>query len=204
MFILPELRHDYGSYEPYIDTETMKIHHTKHHAGYVDKLNQALAEADIETGRVEDLFEKISELPVAIRNNAGGHYNHSVFWSLLTKNVTVPSPDLLEAIKQSFGSLDDFKMMFTKEALGVFGSGWVWFVLNNAGELKIVTTGRQDNPVMNDINAGYPILGLDLWEHAYYLHYQNRRNEYIENFWNVINWEEVSRRFSEQPEMAQI
>ncbi len=201
MFVLPELKNPHSSYGPYIDADTMKIHHELHHGGYVKKLNQALVDADISTQRIEDLFEKMSTLPTGIRNNAGGHYNHTVFWSILDDAMTTPSPDLHSKINETFGGLDDFKAEFTKAALGVFGSGWVWLVVNNSGNLEIVTTKNQDNPLMDDINAGYPILAVDVWEHAYYLKYQNRRVEYINNIWALINWDVVSERFAQKPEM---
>ncbi len=202
MFVLPELKNPYPAYEPYIDAKTMEIHHTKHHAGYINKLNQALVESDKVTDRIEDILENISEYPSAIRNNAGGHYNHTVFWSVLDDSISTPSPSLMQAIESSFGLLDDFKAEFTKAALGVFGSGWAWLVVNDEGALEILTTGQQDNPIMH--KTGYPLFGLDVWEHAYYLNYQNRRVEYIEAFWSLLDWNEVSRRFAEKPEMNQI
>lgn len=200
MFVLPELRNPYSSYQPYIDAETMEIHHSKHHAGYVKKLNQAMVDNDLTTERIEDLFDRISELPSSIRNNAGGHYNHTVFWSILDDSMTTLSPELLSLINETFGSLDEFKSSFNDVAAGVFGSGWCWLVVNN-GKLEITTTKNQDNPLMNDINAGYPILGVDVWEHAYYLNYQNRRPEYLDNIWALIDWNQVSMRFSQKPEM---
>lgn len=200
MFVLPELRNPYSSYQPYIDAETMEIHHSKHHAGYVKKLNQAMVDNNLTTERIEDLFDRISELPSSIRNNAGGHYNHTVFWSILDDSMTTLSPELLSLINETFGSLDEFKSSFNDVAAGVFGSGWCWLVVNN-GKLEITTTKNQDNPLMNDINAGYPILGVDVWEHAYYLNYQNRRPEYLDNIWALIDWNQVSMRFSQKPEM---
>lgn len=200
MFVLPELRNPHSSYEPYIDAETMRIHHEMHHGGYVKKLNQAMVDNDLTTERIEDLFENISEMPTAIRNNAGGHYNHTVFWSLLDDTMATPSPDLFALLNETFGSLDDFKSEFTKQALSVFGSGWCWLVLND-GKLEITTTKNQDNPLMSDINSGYPLLGVDVWEHAYYLKYQNKRVEYINNIWALIDWDQVSYRFGQKPEM---
>lgn len=200
MFVLPELRNPYSSYQPYIDAETMEIHHSKHHAGYVKKLNQAMVDNDLTTERIEDLFDRISELPSSIRNNAGGHYNHTVFWSILDDSMTTPSSELLSLINETFGSLDGFKASFSEAAAGVFGSGWCWLVIND-GKLEITTTKNQDNPLMNDINAGYPILGVDVWEHAYYLKYQNKRPEYLDNIWALIDWNQVSMRFSQKPEM---
>lgn len=200
MFVLPELRNPHSSYEPYIDAETMRIHHEMHHGGYVKKLNQAMVDNDLTTERIEDLFENISEMPTAIRNNAGGHYNHTVFWTLLDDTMATPSPELFALLNETFGSLDDFKSEFTKQALSVFGSGWCWLVLND-GKLEITTTKNQDNPLMSDINSGYPLLGVDVWEHAYYLKYQNKRVEYINNIWALIDWDQVSYRFSQKPEM---
>ena len=200
MFVLPELRNPHSSYEPYIDAETMRIHHEMHHGGYVKKLNQAMVDNDLTTERIEDLFENISEMPIAIRNNAGGHYNHTVFWSLLDDTMATPLPELFALLNETFGSLDDFKSEFTKQALSVFGSGWCWLVLND-GKLEITTTKNQDNPLMSDINSGYPLLGVDVWEHAYYLKYQNKRVEYINNIWALIDWDQVSYRFSQKPEM---
>lgn len=200
MFVLPELRNPHSSYEPYIDAQTMEIHHSKHHAGYVKKLNQACVDAAIDCNRIEDLFDRASELSPAIRNNAGGHYNHTIFWSLLDDAMTTPSMELLTLINDTFGGLDDFKAEFTKTALSVFGSGWCWLVLNE-GKLEITTTKNQDNPLMNDVNSGYPLIGVDVWEHAYYLKYQNKRVDYLNNIWALIDWNEVSHRFSQKPEM---
>ncbi len=201
MFILPELKKPYTAYEPYIDEKTMEIHHQKHHGGYVEKLNRALVEIDYNSDRIEDIFNNIGEFSDTIRNNAGGHYNHTVFWSTLTGTMTTPSMSLMKMITDKFGMLDDFKAEFTKLALSVFGSGWTWLVLNNNNELEIVNTKNQDNPLMSDINAGYQLFGLDVWEHAYYIKHQNKRIEYIRDFWSVLNWDEISMRLSEKPEM---
>jgi Fe-Mn family superoxide dismutase len=201
MFVLPDLKNPYSAYAPYIDAETMEIHLQKHHAGYVKKLNQAMVDNDITTERIEDLFEKITDVPESIRNNAGGHYNHTVYWSLLDTTMTTPSSELLTMINNTFGSLDDFKAEFTKEALGVFGSGWAWLVINKENKLEIVTTNNQDNPLMNDINVGYPLIAMDVWEHAYYLKYQNKRIDYINAFWALLDWDQVSYRYSQKPEM---
>jgi len=201
MFILPELKNPYSAYAPYIDAQTMEIHHQKHHAGYVKKLNHAIIENDLQTERIEDLFEKISELPTIIRNNAGGHYNHTVFWSLLNNTMSTPSSELLAEINKTFGSLEDFKNVFTEKALSVFGSGWVWLVINNENTLEMVTTHNQDNPLMADLNLGYPIIGMDVWEHAYYLKYQNKRDEYITAVWSLLDWDQVSFRYGQKPEM---
>ena len=201
MFVLPELKNPYSAYEPYIDAKTMEIHHNEHHGGYVKKLNQACVDANLNPERIEDLFETMSNLPDAVRNNAGGHYNHTVFWSLLGATMTTPSPELHKDIESTFGTLDDFKAEFTKAALGVFGSGWAWLVINPDNKLEIVTTSNQDNPLMDDIHAGYPIVGVDVWEHAYYLSYQNRRVEYIKAIWSLIDWGVVSERYAQRPEM---
>ena len=200
MFVLPELQNPHSSYEPYIDAQTMEIHHQKHHAGYVKKLNQAMVDNDLTTERIEDLFDQMSDLPTSVRNNAGGHYNHTIFWSLLNDTMTTPSMELMTMINDTFGGLDDFKAEFTKSALSVFGSGWCWLVING-GKLEITTTKNQDNPLMNDINAGYPLIGVDVWEHAYYLKYQNKRVDYLNNIWALIDWDQVSYRFSQKPEM---
>jgi Fe-Mn family superoxide dismutase len=200
MFVLPKLKNPYSAYGPYIDAQTMEIHHTKHHGGYVKKLNQAMVDNNLTTERIEDLFDTISKFPIEIRNNAGGHYNHTVFWNVLDDTMTTPSTELFPLINETFGSIDNFKVEFTKAALEIFGSGWCWLVLNN-GKLKITTTKNQDNPLMSDINSGYPLLGVDIWEHAYYLKYQNRRVDYLNNIWALIDWNHVSYRFSQQPEM---
>lgn len=201
MFVLPKLKNPYSAYEPYIDAETMEIHHQKHHRGYVKKLNQACVDNDLECERIEDLFERMSELPDAVRNNAGGHYNHTIFWSLLDDNMSAPGEDLQAQINESFGNLENFKAEFTKAALGVFGSGWAWLVVHDDNGLQIVTTKNQDNPLMDDINQGYPILGIDVWEHAYYLKYQNKRVDYITAFFALVNWDVVTERYTSRPEM---
>lgn len=204
MFVLPELRNPYTAYEPYIDAKTMEVHHGQHHAGYIKKLNQACVEADINCECIEDIFAKISELPADIRNNAGGHYNHTLFWSLLDDSMSTPSPELQKALEETFGGLSDFKAEFTKAALGVFGSGWTWLVVNQEGKLEITTTENQDTPLMSDIYTGYPILAVDVWEHAYYLKYQNRRVEYLNAIWSLIDWNVVSERYTHKPKMNDI
>lgn len=202
MFTLPNLTYSYDAYEPYIDKETMHIHHQKHHGGYVKKLNQALSDNDINVEQIEQLFETISQYPDAIRNNAGGHYNHSLFWSVLSPEPSVPEGDINQALEKRFGSIDSFQEEFNKVAGSVFGSGWAWLVIDHQKELQIVSTPNQDNPLMNDYLQGYPLLAIDVWEHAYYLHYQNKRGEYLEAFWALVNWKEVNRRFIEQPIMG--
>jgi superoxide dismutase, Fe-Mn family len=193
--ILPELSYAYDALEPYFDARTMEIHHTKHHQTYVTNLNAAIKDhARLETLSVEQLIRNLKEIPdnirTAVRNHGGGHANHSFFWPLLKKGVT-PSGPIIDAIKLSFGSLDSFKANFSGAAGKVFGSGWAWLVMDN-GKLEIMTTANQDNPRSQ---GKLPILGLDVWEHAYYLLYQNRRPEYIAAFFNIINWEKVNEHF---------
>ena len=193
--ILPELSYAYDALEPYFDARTMEIHHTKHHQAYVTNLNAAIKDhARLETLSVEQLIRNLKEIPdnirTAVRNHGGGHANHSFFWPLLKKGVT-PSGPIIDAIKLSFGSLDSFKANFSGAAGKVFGSGWAWLVMDN-GKLEILTTANQDNPRSQ---GKIPILGLDVWEHAYYLLYQNRRPDYIAAFFNIINWEKVNEHF---------
>ena len=196
-FELPQLGYDYAALEPHIDARTMEIHHSKHHAGYTNNLNAAVAGTDMEGKSVEELLAGISSLPVAVRNNGGGFYNHKLFWEVIGPNGGgLPEGDLLDAITRDFGSFDSFKETFNKAAATRFGSGWAWLVERN-GKLVVSSTPNQDNPLMDFAEVkGNPILGLDVWEHAYYLHYQNRRPEYIAAFWNVVNWEAVAARFS--------
>jgi Fe-Mn family superoxide dismutase len=201
MFELPKLRYLYDALEPHIDAKTMEIHHTKHHQTYIDKLNKAIEGTEWADKSLEEILANVSKLERLVRNNAGGHWNHSFFWEIIGPNGGAPEGDLLEAINKSFGSFEEFKNKFTESATTLFGSGWVWLVVQD-GALKIIQTPLQDNPLM-DLPAqagdakekGVPILGLDVWEHAYYLKYQNRRAEYVTAFWNVINWEEVDKRF---------
>ena len=197
-FELPQLKYEYSALEPYIDAKTMEVHHTKHHAGYVAKLNEAIAGTEFEEKSLEEIL-KSSELPTAIRNNAGGHWNHTFFWEILSPEKTEASGELAEAISKSFGSFENFKEEFEKAALGRFGSGWAWLVKTESSEFKICSNANQDNPLMaNSELKGTPILGLDVWEHAYYLHYQNRRVDYIKAFWNVVDWREVNKKFNEK------
>ncbi len=196
MHTLPDLEYNYDALEPYIDAKTMEIHHGKHHAGYVKKLNDALEGTDLEDKDVVELLadnlavvsDKIKDV---VRNNAGGHANHSLFWQIMGKPGTIVSGKLKEAIENDFGSFADFKKEFTKEAMARFGSGWVWLVVND-GKLEIISTGNQDSPLSDDKK---PVLCLDVWEHAYYLKYQNLRNKYIDAFWNVVNWNKVGEFF---------
>lgn len=196
---LPELPYAYDALEPHIDKETMNIHHTKHHNTYVTKLNEAVAgKQDLESKSVEELVANLDAVPEnirsAVRNNGGGHANHSLFWKLLSPNGGgAPTGELAEAINSKFGSFDQFKEDFAAAAAGRFGSGWAWLVVNN-GELEITSTPNQDSPLSE---GKTPVLGLDVWEHAYYLNYQNRRPDYIKAFWNVVNWDEVARLYSE-------
>lgn len=195
-FELPKLAYDYAALEPHIDARTMEIHHTKHHGAYTTNLNNALAGSEWEKKKIEDILAGISNLPAAVRNNGGGYYNHNLFWEIMSPTGGgKPSGELEEAINRFFGSFENFKDTFSAAAMTRFGSGWAWLVMSG-NELKIASTPNQDNPMMDIADAkGTPILGLDVWEHAYYLKYQNRRNEYVAAFWNVINWEEVNRRF---------
>ncbi|MBU8905713.1 superoxide dismutase SodA [Desertibacillus haloalkaliphilus] len=195
---LPNLPYDFNALEPHIDEETMKIHHGKHHNTYVTKLNGALEGHDeLASKSVEDLVSNLDAVPenirTAVRNNGGGHANHTLFWQILSPNGGgEPTGELAEAINSTFGSLDKFKEEFAAAAAGRFGSGWAWLIVDN-GNLAITSTPNQDTPLME---GKTPILGLDVWEHAYYLNYQNRRPDYIAAFWNVVNWDEVSKRFA--------
>lgn len=194
-FELPKLPYAYDALEPHIDKETMEIHHTKHHNTYVTKLNDAVKGTDLESKSIEDIIKNLNSVPenirIAVQNNGGGHYNHSLFWELLTPNASEPSGEVVDAISSTFGSLDKFKEEFAAAAAGRFGSGWAWLVVDN-GELAIVSTPNQDNPISE---GKLPVLGLDVWEHAYYLNYQNRRPDYINAFWNVVNWDKVNELY---------
>ncbi len=198
-FELPALPYATNALEPHIDTRTMEIHHGKHHNAYVTNLNNAITGTDAEGDSIDDLMLKISKLSVAVRNNGGGHYNHSLFWTVMSPNGGgTPTGELASAINSTFGSFASFKEEFTKAAATRFGSGWAWLCVDAKGGLFVTSTPNQDNPVMDIAEKqGTPILGLDIWEHAYYLNYQNRRPDYIAAFWNVINWEEVSRRYTD-------
>ena len=190
---LPELEYSYDALEPYIDKQTMIIHHTKHHQGYVDNLNKEISNyPEIEKLRIEEICKSITKYNMAVRNNAGGHYNHTLFWKLLSPTPTSIGKKTQEWINKEFGSFDNFKNEFTTAAKSRFGSGWAWLILTNNKKLAITTTPNQDNPLMPVAELqGEPILALDVWEHAYYLKYQNRRSEYIDAFWNIINWNYV-------------
>jgi Fe-Mn family superoxide dismutase len=201
-FELPPLPYSYDALEPYIDAMTMEIHWSKHHGAYVNNLNNAIANTEMEKLSLEDLLTNVSKYPVAVRNNGGGHYNHSMFWQIMTKNGGgEPKGELKAAIEKTFGNYDNFKAKLSEAAMTRFGSGWAWLVYNK-GNLLIGSTPNQDNPLM-DVSElkGYPILGIDVWEHAYYLKYQNRRNEYVANWFNVINWDAVTERYLEALKM---
>jgi len=195
-FKLPDLAYAYDALEPYIDARTMEIHHSKHHNAYTNNLNAAVSGSSMENLRIEELIKNVSKYPVAVRNNGGGYYNHNLFWKFMKPNGGgQPSGALLEAIKKSFGSFDEFRKQFTTAAVTRFGSGWAWLVKTPSG-LVITSTPNQDNPLMDIAEVkGTPILTIDVWEHAYYLKYQNRRPEYIEAFWNVINWDFAAEQF---------
>ena len=195
-FKLPSLTYAYDALEPYIDARTMEIHHTKHHAAYTNNLNAAVENTEMAGKSIEDIMKDISKYPVGVRNNGGGYYNHNLFWEIMSpEGGGEPTGELSAAIKSSFGSFGAFKDEFSKAAATRFGSGWAWLVKAD-GRLVVSSTPNQDNPLMDVVEVrGTPILGIDVWEHAYYLHYQNRRPDYISAFWNVIDWDEVSKRF---------
>ncbi|MBO9359785.1 MAG: superoxide dismutase [Thermomicrobium sp.] len=197
---LPPLSYPYDALEPYIDARTMEIHHTGHHGAYVRNVNAALEKhPEISGMPIEELLRRINEVPedirTAVRNNGGGHANHTIFWQIMGPNAGgEPTGELAQAIAETFGSFQQFKEQFSAAAAGVFGSGWAWLVLDQNGKLQIITRPNQDSPYMDNL---YPVMGLDVWEHAYYLKYQNRRPEYIANWWNVVNWDAVAQRYRE-------
>lgn len=195
-FELPKLNYAYNALEPNIDARTMEIHHTKHHQAYVTNLNNAIAGTDAEKLSIEDICKNISKYPAAVRNNGGGHYNHSLFWEIMTPNGGgTPEGDLLAAINSVFGSFDKFKEEFNKAGATRFGSGWAWLVVHD-GKLMVTSTPNQDNPLMDIAEVkGTPILGCDVWEHAYYLNYQNRRPDYMSAWWNTVNWKKVAELY---------
>lgn len=201
IFSLPNLGYDYAALEPKVDALTMKIHHTKHHAGYVKNLNKALENHRLKGQNLESICKSVSSKTddIALVNNGGGHYNHSLFWEILTPNgENQPKGKLLEAIQNTFSSFETFTELFSKTGATLFGSGWVWLIVNKSGILEITSTQNQENPLMEQIVdvSGTPILGLDVWEHAYYLKYQNRRAEYIKNIMELINWTKVAEKFA--------
>ena len=195
-FTLPALPYAHEALEPHIDATTMKIHHGKHHQAYVDNLNKAIAGTEHENKSLEDLVKNAGAISPAVRNNGGGHWNHSFFWESMAANAGgAPSGKLAEAINADFGSLDAFKEKFANAGMTRFGSGWAWLIVKD-GKLEVSSTPNQDNPLMEVADVkGTPILGCDVWEHAYYLHYQNRRADYLAAFWNVVNWNKVAERF---------
>jgi Fe-Mn family superoxide dismutase len=199
-FELPPLPYDYSALEPHIDTQTMQIHHDKHHQTYVTNLNNALQGQDqLASMSVDDLLRNISQVPdsirTAVRNSGGGHSNHTMFWNIMKPNGGgEPTGDLASAIQQAFGSFDAFKTAFNDAGTKRFGSGWAWLVLDSSGKLQVISTANQDSPLMDGL---YPVMGNDVWEHAYYLKYQNRRPEYLNAWWNVVNWDEVARRYGQ-------
>lgn len=196
-FELPKLPYAFDALEPNIDAKTMEIHHDKHHKGYTDNLNKAIEGTDLANKSIEDILKNLDMKNKAVRNNGGGFFNHSLFWKVMSPNGGgKPSGELAKAIDDAFGSFDAFKEKFSEAAKTQFGSGWAWLCVNKGGKLEVSSTPNQDNPLMpgTDCN-GYPILGLDVWEHAYYLKYQNKRPDYVSAFWNVVNWEEVQANY---------
>lgn len=200
-FELPALPYAYEALEPHFDTETMTIHHSRHHQAYVDNLNKAIAGTEAEDKSLEEILRNISKYSPAVRNNGGGHYNHSLFWKILFPAIqpTAPKGELAEKINTIFGSLDELKAQIKQAGLGQFGSGWAWLFVKYNGSLGISATANQDNPLMdtNITNQGYPILGVDVWEHAYYLKYQNKRADYLDAFWSVLDWSAVEKNYEE-------
>ena len=199
-FELPQLPYSHDALEPHIDKRTMEIHHGKHHAGYTNNLNNAIKGTELETLSIEEILSSLDMTNMAVRNNGGGFFNHSLFWNIMSPNGGgSPDEDLLSAINVSFGSFENFKTAFSKAAATRFGSGWAWLCVHPGGKLEVCSSANQDNPLMEGVGCGgYPILGLDVWEHAYYLNYQNRRPDYIAGIFNVISWGAVSKRFSEK------
>lgn len=196
---LPKLPYDYDALEPVIDAKTMEIHHGKHHQGYTNKLNAALEGHDFASLPIEDVLRKIDEVPENIRqaviNSGGGYANHNLFWKVMSPNGGgAPSGDIAKAIEKTFGSVDKFKEEFSSAAASQFGSGWGWLCVDSSGKLKIISTANQDSPYMHGLT---PILGVDVWEHAYYLNYQNRRPDYLSNFWKVVNWDQVEKNYQD-------
>jgi superoxide dismutase, Fe-Mn family len=198
-FELPPLPYDYNALEPYIDTQTMQLHHDKHHAAYVTNLNNALGNHEFASLPVDNVLRRINEVPenirTAVRNNGGGHSNHTMFWQIMKPNGGgEPTGALANAIQSTFGSFDAFKAAFNDAGVKRFGSGWAWLVLDRSGKLQVISTANQDSPLMDGL---YPVMGNDVWEHAYYLKYQNRRPDYLNAWWNVVNWDEIARRYSQ-------
>ena len=198
-FELPSLKYSYDALEPHIDSKTMEIHHGKHHAGYTNNLNNAIKDSDLEGKSIEEILSNLNLDNSAVRNNGGGFYNHCLFWNVLSPSGGgEPAGALSDAISNSFGSFDEFKTLFSKAAATRFGSGWAWLCVHPRGKLEICSTANQDNPLMKGVGCGgTPILALDVWEHAYYLNYQNRRPDYIAGFFNVVDWSAVSALFDQ-------
>ena len=198
-FELPSLKYSYDALEPHIDSKTMEIHHGKHHAGYTNNLNNAIKDSDLEGKSIEEILSELNLDNSAVRNNGGGFYNHCLFWDILSPSGGgEPAGALSDAISNSFGSFDEFKTLFSKAAATRFGSGWAWLCVHPRGKLEICSTANQDNPLMKGVGCGgTPILALDVWEHAYYLNYQNRRPDYIAGFFNVVDWNSVSALFDQ-------
>lgn len=196
-FELPNLPYAKDALEPHIDAQTMEIHHGKHHKAYTDNLNKAIEGTDMEGKSIEDILKNLDMENKAVRNNGGGYFNHNLFWKVMSPNGGgKPFGSLAEAIDKSFGSFDAFKEKFSTAAKTQFGSGWAWLNVKKGGDLEVIGTPNQDNPLMPGVKSdGYPILGLDVWEHAYYLKYQNKRPDYVEAFWNVVNWDEVQKAY---------
>ncbi|TNF71162.1 MAG: superoxide dismutase [Bacteroidetes bacterium] len=196
-FQLPNLPYAYDALEPHIDARTMEIHHTKHHNGYTTKLNGAIAGTDLEGKSIEDILSNLDMSNMAVRNNGGGYFNHCLYWEVMSPDGGgSPEGALASAINAAFGSFNGFKDAFSTAAAGRFGSGWAWLCVHKGGKVEVCSTANQDNSLMPGVGCGgHPILGIDVWEHAYYLHYQNRRPDYIEAFFNVINWEKVAEQF---------
>ena len=193
-----ELAYGFDALEPVIDAQTMEVHYGKHHAGYTRKFNAALAEEGIESRDIREIFANVSNYSAGVRNNGGGYFNHSLFWNFMSPNGGgAPEGELATAINDDFGSFDEFKKLFNEAAGSQFGSGWAWLILNEEGDLQVINTPNQDNPLMDIAPVkGEPLLNLDVWEHAYYLKYQNQRGSYIENFWNVVNWNVVGKLYA--------
>ena len=196
-FTLPALPYAHDALEPHFDTQTMQIHHGKHHQAYVDNLNKAIAGTEHENKSLEELVEAAGSISPAVRNNGGGHWNHTFFWNSLAPNAGgSPSGKLADAINEAFGSFDAFKEKFAAAGMTRFGSGWAWLIIQKDGKLEVSSTPNQDNPMMDVAETkGVPLLGCDVWEHAYYLKYQNKRADYLAAFWNVVNWDQVAERF---------
>ncbi len=198
-FSLPELSYAYDALEPHIDARTMEIHHTKHHAAYTTNLNAAIEGTEMAKMTIEEILANISKYPAAVRNNGGGYYNHNLFWTIMSPDGEgEPSEKMSKAINRDFESFENFKKEFSAAAMSRFGSGWAWLCTDKSGKLFICSTANQDNPLMDAVDAkGTPLLGLDVWEHAYYLNYQNRRADYVSAFFSVVDWQEVTKRYDD-------